>query len=109
MDMAISMIRRRFSSPVTPDYKGQIPDRPWRCLLRSTLHCRPQTLLGPLFHCLARDTILDRHVALKVIKSAPRYTQTALDEIKLHDHFRYSMETTSAWSSKCCAILELIK
>lgn len=26
---------------------------------------------------------LDRHVALKVVKSAPRYTETALDEIKL--------------------------
>lgn len=26
---------------------------------------------------------LNRHVALKVVKSAPRYTETALDEIKL--------------------------
>ena len=26
---------------------------------------------------------MDRHVALKVVKSAPRYTETALDEIKL--------------------------
>ncbi|KIJ46149.1 hypothetical protein M422DRAFT_778509 [Sphaerobolus stellatus SS14] len=32
---------------------------------------------------LARDTKLDRHVALKIVKSAPRYTETALDEIKL--------------------------
>jgi len=32
---------------------------------------------------LARDTKFDRHVALKVVKSAPRYTETALDEIKL--------------------------
>ncbi|THH26341.1 hypothetical protein EUX98_g7846 [Antrodiella citrinella] len=32
---------------------------------------------------LAKDTKLDRHVALKVVKSAPRYTETALDEIKL--------------------------
>ncbi|KAF7967159.1 hypothetical protein HWV62_35670 [Athelia sp. TMB] len=32
---------------------------------------------------LARDTRLNRHVALKVVKSAPRYTETALDEIKL--------------------------
>ncbi|KAF8590156.1 kinase-like protein [Ramaria rubella] len=32
---------------------------------------------------LVRDTKLDRHVALKVVKSAPRYTETALDEIKL--------------------------
>src|SRR5229473_2401183 len=26
---------------------------------------------------------LNRHVALKIVKSAPRYTETALDEIKL--------------------------
>ncbi|KAG6873152.1 hypothetical protein C0995_002306 [Termitomyces sp. Mi166 len=32
---------------------------------------------------LAKDTKCDRHVALKVVKSAPRYTETALDEIKL--------------------------
>ncbi|KAF8888311.1 kinase-like domain-containing protein [Infundibulicybe gibba] len=32
---------------------------------------------------LARDQKLNRHVALKVVKSAPRYTETALDEIKL--------------------------
>ncbi|KAK1228956.1 serine/threonine protein kinase, CMGC [Marasmius sp. AFHP31] len=32
---------------------------------------------------LAKDTKLDCHVALKVVKSAPRYTETALDEIKL--------------------------
>ncbi|KAG9051120.1 serine/threonine protein kinase, CMGC group [Tulasnella sp. UAMH 9824] len=32
---------------------------------------------------LAKDTKMDRHVALKVVKSAPRYTETALDEIKL--------------------------
>ncbi|TDL27667.1 kinase-like protein [Rickenella mellea] len=32
---------------------------------------------------LARDTKMNRHVALKVVKSAPRYTETALDEIKL--------------------------
>ncbi|KIM52422.1 hypothetical protein SCLCIDRAFT_141158 [Scleroderma citrinum Foug A] len=32
---------------------------------------------------LAKDTKTDRHVALKVVKSAPRYTETALDEIKL--------------------------
>ncbi|OBZ75126.1 Protein kinase dsk1 [Grifola frondosa] len=30
--------------------------------------------------CVAR---MNRHVALKVVKSAPRYTETALDEIKL--------------------------
>ncbi|KAF9522960.1 kinase-like domain-containing protein [Crepidotus variabilis] len=32
---------------------------------------------------LAQDTKMNRHVALKVVKSAPRYTETALDEIKL--------------------------
>ncbi|KAL1690023.1 kinase-like domain-containing protein [Schizophyllum commune] len=32
---------------------------------------------------LAKDTRLNRHVALKIVKSAPRYTETALDEIKL--------------------------
>ncbi|KAF8162572.1 kinase-like domain-containing protein [Crassisporium funariophilum] len=32
---------------------------------------------------LARDQKMNRHVALKVVKSAPRYTETALDEIKL--------------------------
>jgi serine/threonine-protein kinase SRPK3 len=32
---------------------------------------------------LAKDTKLLRHVALKIVKSAPRYTETALDEIKL--------------------------
>ncbi|OSC96845.1 kinase-like protein [Trametes coccinea BRFM310] len=32
---------------------------------------------------LAKDTKMNRHVALKIVKSAPRYTETALDEIKL--------------------------
>ncbi|TFY82776.1 hypothetical protein EWM64_g1226 [Hericium alpestre] len=32
---------------------------------------------------LAKDNKLNRHVALKIVKSAPRYTETALDEIKL--------------------------
>lgn len=32
---------------------------------------------------LAQDTKLDRHVALKVVKSASHYTETAEDEIKL--------------------------
>ncbi|KAF9069199.1 kinase-like domain-containing protein [Rhodocollybia butyracea] len=32
---------------------------------------------------LAWDARMSRHVALKVVKSAPRYTETALDEIKL--------------------------
>ncbi|KAI1315900.1 serine/threonine protein kinase, CMGC group [Mortierella claussenii] len=32
---------------------------------------------------LAKDTVKNRHVALKVVKSATHYTETALDEIKL--------------------------
>ncbi|KAF9934876.1 serine/threonine protein kinase, CMGC group [Linnemannia zychae] len=32
---------------------------------------------------LARDTVKNRHVALKVVKSAAHYTETAIDEIKL--------------------------
>ncbi|RIA92478.1 kinase-like domain-containing protein [Glomus cerebriforme] len=32
---------------------------------------------------LAKDNRQNRHVALKVVKSAPHYTETALDEIKL--------------------------
>ncbi|KAG0006750.1 serine/threonine protein kinase, CMGC group [Modicella reniformis] len=32
---------------------------------------------------LARDTVKNRHVALKVVKSAQHYTETAMDEIKL--------------------------
>ncbi|KAG0019660.1 serine/threonine protein kinase, CMGC group [Podila clonocystis] len=32
---------------------------------------------------LARDTVMNRHVALKVVKSASHYTETAVDEIKL--------------------------
>ncbi|KAI0261768.1 kinase-like domain-containing protein [Gloeopeniophorella convolvens] len=32
---------------------------------------------------LAKDSKMNRHVALKIVKSAPRYTETALDEIKL--------------------------
>lgn len=32
---------------------------------------------------LSRDNECDRHVALKVVRSAPHYTETALDEIKL--------------------------
>ncbi|CAI2187707.1 7790_t:CDS:2, partial [Funneliformis geosporum] len=32
---------------------------------------------------LAKDNHQNRHVALKVVKSAPHYTETALDEIKL--------------------------
>lgn len=32
---------------------------------------------------LAKDTVMNRHVALKIVKSAKHYTETALDEIKL--------------------------
>ena len=32
---------------------------------------------------LAYDKSLDRHVALKIVKSAQHYTETAIDEIKL--------------------------
>ncbi|KAF9913768.1 serine/threonine protein kinase, CMGC group, partial [Lobosporangium transversale] len=32
---------------------------------------------------LAKDTMKNRHVALKIVKSATHYTETALDEIKL--------------------------
>ncbi len=35
------------------------------------------------FYPLLNARRMDRHVALKVVKSAPRYTETALDEIKL--------------------------
>lgn len=45
------------------------------------------TLPAPKFpahpHPVRPDPRLNRHVALKVVKSAPRYTETALDEIKL--------------------------
>ncbi|KAM0790721.1 hypothetical protein ACM66B_004576 [Microbotryomycetes sp. NB124-2] len=42
-------------------------------------------LLFPKFTTirLARDTQVNKHVALKVVKSATHYTETALDEIKL--------------------------
>lgn len=33
--------------------------------------------------CILNGLRMNRHVALKVVKSAPRYTETALDEIKL--------------------------
>ncbi|KAF9085447.1 serine/threonine protein kinase, CMGC group [Mortierella sp. AD031] len=32
---------------------------------------------------LAKDTVKNRHVALKIVKSAKHYTETAMDEIKL--------------------------
>jgi serine/threonine-protein kinase SRPK3 len=41
---------------------------------------------------------MDRHVALKVVKSAPRYTETALDEIKLLQRLISSDQTHSGRS-----------
>ncbi|KAJ3813584.1 kinase-like domain-containing protein [Lentinula aff. lateritia] len=44
---------------------------------------------------LAWDGRIKRHVALKVVKSAPRYTETALDEIKLLQRLITSSTPTS--------------
>lgn len=44
---------------------------------------------------LAKDQHLDRHVALKVVKSARRYTETALDEIKLLQRLITSSDPSS--------------
>ncbi|KAJ7621377.1 kinase-like domain-containing protein [Roridomyces roridus] len=43
---------------------------------------------------LARDELMQRHVALKVVKSAPRYTETAVDEIKLLQRLVQSADPT---------------
>ncbi|KAH7919800.1 kinase-like protein [Leucogyrophana mollusca] len=48
---------------------------------------------------LAKDTKMNRHVALKVVKSAPRYTETALDEIKLLQRLITSSTPPTAPSS----------
>ncbi|KAJ4468783.1 kinase-like domain-containing protein [Lentinula aciculospora] len=45
---------------------------------------------------LAWDGRMKRHVALKVVKSAPRYTETALDEIKLLQRLITSSVPSSA-------------
>ncbi|KAH9986830.1 kinase-like domain-containing protein [Russula compacta] len=47
---------------------------------------------------LAKDAKLNRHVALKIVKSAPRYTETALDEIKLLQRLITSATSSSATS-----------
>lgn len=47
---------------------------------------------------LAKDGKLNRHVALKVVKSAPRYTETALDEIKLLQRLITSSNPTDSLS-----------
>ncbi|KAJ7489156.1 kinase-like domain-containing protein [Mycena latifolia] len=44
---------------------------------------------------LARDVKMQRHVALKIVKSAPRYTETAVDEIKLLQRLVTSSDTTT--------------
>ncbi|KAF7303883.1 hypothetical protein MIND_00618400 [Mycena indigotica] len=44
---------------------------------------------------LARDVQMQRHVALKVVKSAARYTETAVDEIKLLQRLVTSSDTAS--------------
>ncbi|KAJ6606835.1 kinase-like domain-containing protein [Mycena sp. CBHHK59/15] len=44
---------------------------------------------------LARDEKMQRHVALKVVKSAPRYTETAVDEIKLLQRLVTSSDPSS--------------
>ncbi|KAJ7220712.1 kinase-like protein [Mycena pura] len=45
---------------------------------------------------LARDVQMQRHVALKVVKSAPRYTETAIDEIKLIQRLVTSADPSTA-------------
>ncbi|KAJ7916789.1 kinase-like domain-containing protein [Mycena leptocephala] len=44
---------------------------------------------------LARDEKMQRHVALKIVKSAPRYTETAVDEIKLLQRLVTSSDPTT--------------
>lgn len=84
-----------------PVRQGRLPPSSyWRFFFRRPLHCRPQARMGSLFNRLAGQRCSasrvayfalpsssfpseNRHVALKVVKSAPRYTETALDEIKL--------------------------
>ncbi|KAF7313913.1 hypothetical protein HMN09_00549400 [Mycena chlorophos] len=45
---------------------------------------------------LAYDGRVQRHVALKVVKSAPRYTETAVDEIKLLQRLVTSSDSSRA-------------
>jgi serine/threonine-protein kinase SRPK3 len=51
---------------------------------------------------------MDRHVALKVVKSAPRYTETALDEIKLLQRL-ISSDQTHAGRSHVISFLDHFK
>jgi len=51
---------------------------------------------------------MDRHVALKVVKSAPRYTETALDEIKLLQRL-ISSDQTHAGRSHVVSFLDHFK
>ncbi|EIE88937.1 hypothetical protein RO3G_13648 [Rhizopus delemar RA 99-880] len=46
---------------------------------------------------LAFDTLQDRHVALKIVKSAHRYTESALEEIKLLESVRSTNSASKGW------------
>ncbi|EJD35243.1 kinase-like protein [Auricularia subglabra TFB-10046 SS5] len=55
---------------------------------------------------LANDTQTSRHVALKVVKSATRYTETALDEIKLLQRTIASADPAHAGRQHVIALLD---
>lgn len=54
---------------------------------------------------LAKDHKMKRHVALKVVKSAPHYTETALDEIKLLQRL-VSANPTHPGRRHCVSLLD---
>ncbi|PWN53568.1 kinase-like protein [Violaceomyces palustris] len=54
---------------------------------------------------LAKDFKMNRHVALKVVKSAPHYTETALDEIKLLQRL-VSANPNHAGRRHCVSLLD---
>ncbi|WFD05359.1 non-specific serine/threonine protein kinase [Malassezia vespertilionis] len=54
---------------------------------------------------LAKDTVAKRHVALKVVKSAPHYTETAMDEIKLLQRV-VSADRSHPGNRHCVAMLD---
>ncbi|WFD33331.1 non-specific serine/threonine protein kinase [Malassezia cuniculi] len=54
---------------------------------------------------LAKDLVAKRHVAMKVVKSAPHYTETALDEIKLLQRL-VSADTNHPGRRHCVALLD---
>ncbi|EPQ26004.1 uncharacterized protein PFL1_06458 [Pseudozyma flocculosa PF-1] len=54
---------------------------------------------------LAKDHKMNRHVALKVVKSAPHYTETALDEIKLLQRL-VSANPSHAGRRHCVSLLD---